>query len=84
LDFHPKANGYQALHTTVMSHTGKWVEVQIRSARWMPLPKTVWLLIGCIKKTKSRHEQGVENWLAKVKQLLQNQQDISSPILFRG
>ena len=27
----PKANGYQALHTTVMSKTGKWVEVQIRS-----------------------------------------------------
>ena len=27
----PKANGYQALHTTVMSRAGKWVEVQIRS-----------------------------------------------------
>ena len=27
----PKANGYQALHTTVMSKAGKWVEVQIRS-----------------------------------------------------
>jgi len=27
----PKANGYQALHITVMSHIGKWVEVQIRS-----------------------------------------------------
>jgi GTP pyrophosphokinase len=27
----PKANGYQALHTTVMSRTGRWVEVQIRS-----------------------------------------------------
>ena len=27
----PKANGYQSLHTTVMSKTGKWVEVQIRS-----------------------------------------------------
>ena len=27
----PKANGYEALHTTVMSHTGQWVEIQIRS-----------------------------------------------------
>jgi len=27
----PKSNGYEALHTTVMSDTGKWVEVQIRS-----------------------------------------------------
>ena len=29
----PKANGYQALHTTLMSKAGKWVEVQIRSRR---------------------------------------------------
>ena len=28
-----KANGYQALHTTLMSKSGKWVEVQIRSRR---------------------------------------------------
>ncbi len=30
---HPKANGYQALHVTLMSHLGQWVEVQIRSDR---------------------------------------------------
>ncbi len=29
----PKANGYESLHTTVMSGTGQWVEVQIRSRR---------------------------------------------------
>ncbi len=29
----PKANGYESLHTTVMSKTGQWVEVQIRSRR---------------------------------------------------
>jgi len=29
----PRANGYESLHTTVMSKTGKWVEVQIRSKR---------------------------------------------------
>ena len=28
-----KANGYQALHTTLMSKSGRWVEVQIRSRR---------------------------------------------------
>ena len=30
---HPKGNGYQALHVTLMSHTGRWIEVQIRSDR---------------------------------------------------
>lgn len=29
----PKANGYESLHATVMSQTGRWVEVQIRSVR---------------------------------------------------
>src|SRR5690606_450591 len=29
----PKANGYESLHTTVMSHSGSWVEVQIRTKR---------------------------------------------------
>ena len=30
---HPKANGYQALHVTLMSNKGEWIEVQIRSYR---------------------------------------------------
>ena len=29
----PKANGYQALHVTLMSKQGQWIEVQIRSKR---------------------------------------------------
>jgi GTP pyrophosphokinase len=30
---HPKVNGYQALHVTLMSNSGRWIEVQIRSQK---------------------------------------------------
>ena len=30
---HPKANGYQALHVTLMSKQGEWIEVQVRSEK---------------------------------------------------
>ena len=30
---HPKANGYQALHVTLMGNNGQWIQVQIRSER---------------------------------------------------
>jgi GTP pyrophosphokinase len=36
----PKANGYQSLHTTVMSRAGKWVEVQIRSRQMDAIAET--------------------------------------------
>ena len=81
----PKANGYQALHTTVMSHTGKWVEVQIRSRQMDTIAENGLAAHWVYKEEgKANYEQGVENWLAKVKQLLQNQQDISSTDLISG
>ena len=81
----PKANGYQALHTTVMSHTGKWVEVQIRSRQMDAIAENGLAAHWVYKEDgKAAYEQGVENWLAKVKQLLQNQQDISSSDLVSG
>ncbi len=81
----PKANGYQALHTTVMSHTGKWVEVQIRSRQMDAIAENGLAAHWVYKEDgKASYEQGVENWLAKVKQLLQSQQDISSSDLISG
>ena len=48
----PKANGYQALHLTVMGPDGKWIEVQIRSRRMDDIAEKVLQLIGSTKKTR--------------------------------
>ena len=47
---HPKANGYQALHVTLMGNNGQWIEVQIRSERMNDVPNRVLLHIGNTKK----------------------------------
>ena len=68
----PKANGYEALHTTVMSKEGKWVEVQIRSKRMDEVAEkgyaAHWKYKGAIKTT----ERGLDEWLNKIRELLQN------------
>ena len=81
----PKANGYQALHTTVMSRIGKWVEVQIRSRQMDTIAENGLAAHWVYKEEgKAGYEQGVESWLTKVKQLLQNQQEFSSADLVSG
>lgn len=66
----PKANGYESLHTTVMSPTGKWVEVQIRSKRMNEIAER-----GFAAHWKYK-EGGVEShfdeWINQVHDLLAN------------
>ena len=47
---HPKANGYQALHVTLMSKQGRWIEVQIRSERMDEVAEQALPHTGNIKK----------------------------------
>lgn len=67
----PKANGYEALHTTVMSHTGKWVEVQIRSTRMDEIAEKGFAAHWKYKDG-THGETGLEEWLAKIRELLQS------------
>ncbi|MBW6489632.1 MAG: RelA/SpoT family protein [Lentimicrobium sp.] len=66
----PKANGYESLHTTVMSHTGQWVEVQIRTRRMNEIAEKGYAAHWKYKE-KTQSESGIDRWLNKIKDLLQ-------------
>jgi GTP diphosphokinase / guanosine-3',5'-bis(diphosphate) 3'-diphosphatase len=67
----PKANGYEALHTTVMSGSGKWVEVQIRSKRMDDIAEKGYAAHWKYKDGPQQ-EGGLDEWLAKIRELLQS------------
>jgi GTP diphosphokinase / guanosine-3',5'-bis(diphosphate) 3'-diphosphatase len=67
----PKANGYEALHTTVMSGAGKWVEVQIRSKRMDDIAEKGYAAHWKYKDGPQQ-EGGIDEWLAKIRELLQS------------
>ncbi len=66
----PKANGYESLHTTVMSNSGKWVEVQIRSRRMDEVAEKGYAAHWKYKETAS--ENALDDWLHRIRELLEN------------
>ncbi|HAG16605.1 MAG TPA: RelA/SpoT family protein [Bacteroidales bacterium] len=67
----PKANGYESLHTTVMSKSGRWVEVQIRTARMDEIAEKGYAAHWKYKSDNPKVESGLDSWLEKVRELLQ-------------
>jgi GTP diphosphokinase / guanosine-3',5'-bis(diphosphate) 3'-diphosphatase len=67
----PRANGYESLHTTVMSPQGKWVEVQIRSKRMDDIAEKGLAAHYNYKESKSG-ENKFDRWIAEIRDLLQN------------
>ncbi|MFN8436448.1 MAG: bifunctional (p)ppGpp synthetase/guanosine-3',5'-bis(diphosphate) 3'-pyrophosphohydrolase [Cytophagales bacterium] len=69
----PKSNGYESLHTTVMSSTGQWVEVQIRTKRMDDIAEKGYAAHWKYKEnTSGSAEKGLENWINKVRDTLKN------------
>ncbi|TNE76714.1 MAG: bifunctional (p)ppGpp synthetase/guanosine-3',5'-bis(diphosphate) 3'-pyrophosphohydrolase, partial [Bacteroidetes bacterium] len=67
----PRANGYESLHTTVMSPSGKWVEVQIRSSRMDEIAEKGLAAHYKYKESKT-HETKFDRWIAEIRDLLEN------------
>jgi len=68
----PKANGYESLHTTVMGQKGKWVEVQIRTRRMDEIAEKGYAAHWKYKDANTKQDIGLEEWLARVREILEN------------
>ena len=67
----PRANGYESLHTTVMSPQGKWVEVQIRSKRMDEIAEKG-LAAHYKYKEANSEESKFDRWISEIRDLLEN------------
>jgi len=65
----PKANGYEALHVTVMGQNGDWVEIQIRTRRMHELAEQG-LAAHWKYKTGVLEETELDKWLRDIKEVL--------------
>ena len=77
----PKANGYESLHTTVMSAGGQWVEVQIRTKRMDEIAEKGYAAHWKYKDDDASEESSLEQWINRVRELLE-QNDVSSALEF--
>jgi guanosine-3',5'-bis(diphosphate) 3'-pyrophosphohydrolase len=67
----PKANGYEALHATVMGPKGNWMEVQIRSRRMDDIAERGFAAHWKYK-TDNSQESELDKWLKRIRELLAN------------
>ena len=70
----PKANGYEALHLTVMGNGGNWVEVQIRSRRMNDIAERGIAAHWKYKDAGVTNDSGseIDRWLMQVSEILEN------------
>ena len=76
---HPKTNGYQALHVTLMSKQGHWIEVQIRSDRMDEVAEqglaAHWKYKeGDDEEEYTEDEAELNEWLRTIKEILDDPQ----------
>ena len=75
----PKSNGYESLHTTVYGPDNKWVEIQIRTQRMDEIAEKGLAAHWKYKGIKS--EEGLDNWMANVRDLLETSGSDTSELM---
>lgn len=72
---HPKSNGYQALHVTLMAQNGQWIEVQIRSRRMNDIAEHGFTAHWKYKEGGGSEDEGeLHKWLQTIKEILDDPQ----------
>ncbi len=68
----PKANGYQALHLTVMGPDGQWIEIQIRSKRMDEIDEKGFAAHWKYKESNVEEDTELDKWLQTITEILEN------------
>ena len=68
----PKANGYQALHLTVMGPDGQWVEIQIRSRRMDDIAEKGFAAHWKYKESHVEEDTELDKWLQTITEILES------------
>ncbi|MBO4525435.1 MAG: bifunctional (p)ppGpp synthetase/guanosine-3',5'-bis(diphosphate) 3'-pyrophosphohydrolase [Bacteroidales bacterium] len=81
----PKSNGYQALHVTLMSNRGEWVEVQIRSSKMDDIAENGiaahWKYKTGEVGTLEEDDSELNHWLGTIREILEDPQPDSMDFL---
>lgn len=68
----PKANGYQALHLTVMGPDGQWIEIQIRSHRMDDIAEKGFAAHWKYKEKHVEEDTELDKWLETITEILES------------